>query len=105
MFKAIGLVQLAATQAATLTEIWSASAASGSSQPAEFIQDIKSASDAARLLLLDLEPCVGLLASSMASGGAVLRSQASLALQQLLRAAGPAVSYCCFKVWELEDSR
>jgi hypothetical protein len=90
ILKVIALLQTAAAHAASLQ-----AAAAVSMPPATSSEDDAAA---AQQLLPYLEPCIGLLASTMACGGGVaLRSQASLALQQLLRAPGRGVCYCCLQ--------
>jgi hypothetical protein len=92
ILKVVALLQTAAAHAATLQ----AAAAAPGTQPQAAASKADAA--AAQQLLPHMEPCIGLLASTMASGaGVALRSQASLALQQLLRAPGQGVGYCCLQ--------
>jgi hypothetical protein len=93
ILKVIALLQTAAAQAA---ELQASAAAAAASTPAAAASDADAT--AAQQLLPHMEPCIGLLASTIASGvGVALRSQASLALQQLLRAPGQGVCYCCLQ--------
>jgi hypothetical protein len=93
ILKVIALLQAAAAQAADLQAAAAAAAASTQTSAASEVD-----AAASQQLLPHLEPCLGLLASTIASGvGVVLRSQASLALQQLLRAPGQGVCYCCLQ--------
>lgn len=100
ILKIIALIQTVAAQLATLPSIPAATAAANTAATAP--QQAGDVSDAdvaaAEQLLPHLQPCISLLASTIASGvGVVLRAQATVALQQLLEAPGQAVCYCCLK--------
>lgn len=91
ILKVIALLQTAAAHAAALQ----AAAVADSPAPHTFTE---ADAAAAQQLLPHLEPCIGLLASTIASAaGAALRTQASLALQQLLRAPGRGACFCCLQ--------
>uniref|UniRef100_A0A383WF28 Uncharacterized protein n=1 Tax=Tetradesmus obliquus TaxID=3088 RepID=A0A383WF28_TETOB len=91
ILKVIALLQTAAAHAAALQ----AAAVADSPAPHTFTE---ADAAAAQQLLPHLEPCIGLLASTIASAAAAaLRTQASLALQQLLRAPGRGVCFCCLQ--------
>jgi hypothetical protein len=93
ILKVIALLQTSAAQAAELQASAAAAAASTPSAAASNADAM-----AAQQLLPLMDPCIGLLASTIASGvGVALRSQASVALQQLLRAPGQGVCYCCLQ--------
>lgn len=91
LLKAIALLQVATQHAAALQDDSDADAHTD-------------ASVAAKQLLPELEPCLNMLASTIAQAGAAqLRSQATLVLQQLVAVLPAAVRQCCLQ--QLLDGR
>lgn len=104
ILKAIALLQLATGHARHLQADPSTAAGSsaGTSQApapasAESIQPSAVSTDA-RQLLVDLQPCVMLLAAVISQAPVqALRSQAAVALQQVLQALPQPLSYACLQ--------
>jgi hypothetical protein len=103
ILKAIALLQLTSAHA---KQLCTADSQRSTAAPAPPVQDSEqsspeqqpSADITARQLLVDLQPCVTMLASVMSQAPAqVLRTQASLALQQLLQALPQPVCYACLQ--------
>lgn len=104
ILKAVALLQLAAAHAKQLCtadgQPSSSRPAVGASLDADGPVDPEqtSAASTATLLLPDLQPCITMLAGVMSQAPAqVLRTQASLTLQQLLQALPQPVCYACLQ--------